>query len=239
MTDMPENQVTGASTTPRTPRSGHCWPRRENHSHPRGRGCSTRCHPLGSPTLPSQANPSLHRRLAPRLLAAAVILAAAGVGAIGVSGRWAPRADPIRARPPGHPCRVHPAATRHRPPPCAQDPANQLSPRAIGLQQQFPPVHLRRRRDPLRAATCSRGSPAELRVPAPPSGTDPTSAAPTCAGPNLENAQTYPIELDGSPAALVIAPLPTETGASPETQTVDAWSCDGSKLLAHAVVPLK
>ena len=106
-------------------------------------------------------NPSLQRRLAPRLLAAAVILAAAGVGAIGISRTLGDQggSDPSAATG----ASVQSSPGRNETPSANQDarknPTNQFqSARRVGLRQQLPQVHLRRRRDPLRAATCRRGS---------------------------------------------------------------------------------
>ncbi|MBW8751879.1 MAG: hypothetical protein JF565_10710 [Propionibacteriales bacterium] len=58
-----------------------------------------------------------------------------------------------------------------------------------------------------------------------------TKAATGCAGPGLPGAVTLPATLDGVPVALVFHP-PTTTA-----QLVEAWSCDGTKLLASASVP--
>lgn len=58
-----------------------------------------------------------------------------------------------------------------------------------------------------------------------------TKAATACAGPGLPGAVTLPATLDGVPVALVFHP-PTTTA-----QLVEAWSCDGTKLLASASVP--
>jgi hypothetical protein len=55
--------------------------------------------------------------------------------------------------------------------------------------------------------------------------------AAACAGPGLPDAITLPATLDGVPVALVFHP-PTTTA-----QLVEAWSCDGTKLLASASVP--
>ena len=52
-----------------------------------------------------------------------------------------------------------------------------------------------------------------------------------CPGPAAPNSVTLPATLDGAPVALVFRP-PTASG-----QRVEAWSCDGSSLLAAAVVP--
>jgi hypothetical protein len=52
-----------------------------------------------------------------------------------------------------------------------------------------------------------------------------------CAGPSASGAVTLPATLDGVPVALVFRP-PTATG-----QLVEAWSCDGTTLLASATVP--
>ena len=52
-----------------------------------------------------------------------------------------------------------------------------------------------------------------------------------CVGPALPGAVTLPATLDGLPVALVFHP-PTTTA-----QLVEAWSCDGTSLLASASVP--
>lgn len=58
----------------------------------------------------------------------------------------------------------------------------------------------------------------------------PRSPAP-CVTPNVPGAQTVPITLDGSPATLVLHP------AANGKQLVEAWSCDGTRVLASATVP--
>jgi hypothetical protein len=52
-----------------------------------------------------------------------------------------------------------------------------------------------------------------------------------CAGPAAPDSVTLPATLDGVPVALVFRP-PTSS-----EQRVEAWSCDGSSLLASATVP--
>lgn len=51
-----------------------------------------------------------------------------------------------------------------------------------------------------------------------------------CSGPDAPDAVTLAATLDGAPAALVFRP-PTDSG-----QLVEAWSCDGTRLLASATV---
>ncbi|MFL6155669.1 MAG: hypothetical protein ACJ72D_06260 [Marmoricola sp.] len=52
------------------------------------------------------------------------------------------------------------------------------------------------------------------------------AARQACAGPDVAGADVQPVLLDGQPAALVVHP---ESGG---TQLVEAWSCDGSQVLA-------
>ena len=52
-----------------------------------------------------------------------------------------------------------------------------------------------------------------------------------CAGPTAPDSVTLPATLDGVPVALVFRP------PSASEQLVEAWSCDGSSLLASAAVP--
>ena len=56
-------------------------------------------------------------------------------------------------------------------------------------------------------------------------------AVAACAGPVAQDAIVLPAQLDGAPVALVFR-APTATG-----QQVEAWSCDGTTLLARAAVP--
>ncbi|RNL75407.1 hypothetical protein [Nocardioides marmorisolisilvae] len=56
-------------------------------------------------------------------------------------------------------------------------------------------------------------------------------AAGQCAGPKIDGTKTYPIVLDNQPAVLVVHP------ANAGTQLVEAWACDGSKVLAFTTVP--
>lgn len=51
-----------------------------------------------------------------------------------------------------------------------------------------------------------------------------------CRGPSVTGAVTLPAMLDGTRVALVFRP-PTSAG-----QAVEAWSCDGSTMLAHATI---
>ncbi|MCW2856200.1 MAG: hypothetical protein JWR52_1815 [Marmoricola sp.] len=56
-------------------------------------------------------------------------------------------------------------------------------------------------------------------------------AAATCVTPTVAAAEIVPITLDGQPATLVLHPV---SGGS---QLVEAWSCDGTHVLAHTTVP--
>lgn len=75
-------------------------------------------------------------------------------------------------------------------------------------------------------------APPVTATPTPLAGTTTSSeSAAGCAGPSASDAVTLPATLDGVPVALVFRP-PTATG-----QLVEAWSCDGTTLLASAIVP--
>ncbi|MCW2753826.1 MAG: hypothetical protein JWQ32_1237 [Marmoricola sp.] len=71
--------------------------------------------------------------------------------------------------------------------------------------------------------------PSPYPAPAAPVAT-PKSAA-TCVTPVVSAAEIVPITLDGQPATLVLHPV---SGGS---QLVEAWSCDGTHVLAHTTVP--
>ena len=53
----------------------------------------------------------------------------------------------------------------------------------------------------------------------------------TCTGPKIDGTASYPIVLDGEPAVLVVHP------ENAGTKLVEAWSCDGSNVLAFTTVP--
>ncbi|MFL6023826.1 MAG: hypothetical protein ACJ72O_10850, partial [Marmoricola sp.] len=53
----------------------------------------------------------------------------------------------------------------------------------------------------------------------------------SCAGPKLDGTSSIPIVLDGDPAVLVVHP------ANAGSQLVEAWSCDGTQVLAFTTVP--
>lgn len=77
------------------------------------------------------------------------------------------------------------------------------------------------------------GSPAQASPPVPgalPPVASSKSLAP-CVAPNVPGAQLVPITLDGNRATLVLHP------ASHGKQLVEAWSCDGTRVLASATVP--
>lgn len=57
------------------------------------------------------------------------------------------------------------------------------------------------------------------------------SAATRCPGPEIAGTTRYPIVLDGRPAVLVAHPV------SDGTRLLQAWSCDGSQVLAFTTVP--
>lgn len=57
------------------------------------------------------------------------------------------------------------------------------------------------------------------------------TAASTCTPPKLDGVSSYALVLDGQPAVLVLHP------ASAGTRLVEAWSCDGTKVLAFTTVP--
>jgi hypothetical protein len=52
-----------------------------------------------------------------------------------------------------------------------------------------------------------------------------------CAGPKIAGTRSYPIILDGEPAVLLVHPA--EAGS----RLVEAWSCNGSTVLASATIP--
>lgn len=51
-----------------------------------------------------------------------------------------------------------------------------------------------------------------------------------CSGPSIPDSQSVPILLDDEPAVLVVHP------ATDGTQEIDAWSCDGTKMLTTTTV---
>ncbi|MFL6021823.1 MAG: hypothetical protein ACJ72O_00645, partial [Marmoricola sp.] len=53
----------------------------------------------------------------------------------------------------------------------------------------------------------------------------------SCAGPKLDGTSSLPIVLDGDPAVLVVHP------ANAGSRLVEAWSCDGTQVLAFTTVP--
>lgn len=57
------------------------------------------------------------------------------------------------------------------------------------------------------------------------------SAAPSCAGPGIAGTRSSPVVLDGQPAVLVVHP------ANAGTRLVEAWSCDGSRVLVFTTLP--
>ena len=58
-----------------------------------------------------------------------------------------------------------------------------------------------------------------------------SALARSCAGPRMAGTSSYPIVLDGAPAVLVVHP------ANAGSKLVEAWSCDGSQVLAFTTVP--
>ena len=56
-------------------------------------------------------------------------------------------------------------------------------------------------------------------------------AARACAGPKIDGTRSLPIILDGKPAVLVVHP------ARARLHLVQAWSCEGSTVLASATIP--
>jgi hypothetical protein len=52
-----------------------------------------------------------------------------------------------------------------------------------------------------------------------------------CTGPHLAGTKSYPILIDGQPAVLVVHAA--EAGST----FIEAYSCDGSKVLAFTTVP--
>jgi hypothetical protein len=73
-------------------------------------------------------------------------------------------------------------------------------------------------------------APPVTRAPSPPSDLLRDDAS-GCTGPDVPDAVTLPASLDGALVVLVFHP-PTA-----DSQVVEAWSCDGSSLLAAATVP--
>jgi hypothetical protein len=80
--------------------------------------------------------------------------------------------------------------------------------------------------------TGTANSPDQVASPAPgaPAPLAATKAAPVCVPPKLAAVDVVPITLDGQPATLILHP--TSAGK----QLVEAWSCDGTHVLAHATV---